>query len=119
MNRYRRLLIIAAPAFAGLLSITAMGLAATPGPPSPGAGLQTITGQVLNIEGDVYAVKDISGHEVLFHVTKETKVEGGLKPKVGDRIEAQVTPEGHAIVVALKLPEVNSLPAPTQKEGRP
>jgi hypothetical protein len=119
MKSHRRLLMVAAPALAGLLSIAAMGLAATPGPPSAGAGLQTITGQVLNIEGDVYAVKDISGHEVLFHVTRETRVEGGLKPKVGDRIEAQVTPEGHAIVVALKLPDAGSLPAPKHKEGRP
>lgn len=122
MKSHRPVLMIAALAIASLLSITTMGLATTPEPASSNAALRTITGHVLNIEGELYAVKDISGHEVQFHVTKETKVEGGLKPKVGDRIEARVTPEGRAISVALQLPEVESLSAPKQpkqKEGNP
>ena len=120
MKTSRLTVIMTALALSGLLNIGAMGLAAaTTEPASSSAALRTITGHVLNIEGELYAVKDISGHEVQFHVTKETKVEGGLKPKVGDRIEAQVTPEGHAISVALKLPEVDSLSTSKQKEGRP
>jgi len=119
MKNHRGVLMIAALALASLLSVTTMGLATTPEPASANAALRTITGHVLNIEGDLYAVKDLSGHEVQFHVTKETKVEGGLKPKVGDRIEAHVTPEGRAISVAQVLPEVDSLSAPKQKEGRP
>lgn len=99
--------IILALSFASFFSLSAMGLAATAesAPAPSGATPQTVKGHIQNIEGDVYSIKDMSGHEVQLRVTKETKVEGGLKPKVGDRIEAQVGADGQAISVALTLPE--------------
>ena len=93
--------------FASFLSLSSLGLAATAeSAPAPSAATpQTIRGHIQNIEGEVYSIKDVSGHEVQLRVTKETKVEGGLKPKVGDRIEAQVGADGQAISVALMIPE--------------
>jgi len=55
---------------------------------------QTVKGDLLKIEGEFYVVKDAAGKEVRLHVNKETKLEGA--PKAGDKIEAQVTAEGHA-----------------------
>ena len=58
------------------------------------AGAQTVKGELLKIEGENYVVKDASGMEIRLHVSKETKAES--LPQVGDKIEAQVTAEGHA-----------------------
>lgn len=58
------------------------------------AGAQTVKGELLKIEGENYVVKDASGMEIRLHVSKETKTES--LPQVGDKIEAQVTAEGHA-----------------------
>ena len=55
---------------------------------------QTIKGEVLKIEGENYTIKDASGKEVSIHVDKTTKTQGALK--VGDKVEAQATAEGHA-----------------------
>ena len=53
----------------------------------------TIKGDVQMIEGEFYFVKDTTGHQVRLHVNNETKLEDRIK--VGDKIEARVTPEGH------------------------
>ena len=104
--------IILMLSFASFLSLSAIGIAATAesAPAPSGATPQTIKGSILNIEGEVYSVKDLSGHEVQVRVTKETKVEGGLKPKVGDRIEAHITPDGQAVFVALLIPDAAPTP---------
>ena len=66
MKISRLTVTMTALALSGLLNIGAMGLAAaTTEPASSNAALRTITGHVLNIEGELYAVKDVSGHEVL------------------------------------------------------
>ena len=49
---------------------------------------QTIKGDLLSIQGDVYLVKDISGRFVYLRVDKNTKRERMLVP--GERIEADV-----------------------------
>lgn len=104
--------IILMLSLASFLSLSAMGIAATAesAPAPSGAAPQTIKGHIQNIEGEVYSIKDVSGHEVQLRVTKETKVEGGLKPKVGDRIEAQVAADGQAISVALMIPDAAPTP---------
>jgi hypothetical protein len=55
---------------------------------------QTVKGEVLKIDGDNYTIKDASGKEVRVHVDKSTKSQGALK--VGDKVEAETTAEGHA-----------------------
>ena len=49
----------------------------------------------MKIDGEVYTVKDTSGHDVQLHVTKQTLLEGS--PFVaGDKVEAHVTQKGEA-----------------------
>jgi hypothetical protein len=55
---------------------------------------QTVKGEILKVDGENYTIKDASGKEVRLHVDKTTKTSGALK--VGDKIEAEATPEGHA-----------------------
>jgi hypothetical protein len=56
------------------------------------AAAHTVEGDLLKVDGDFYVVKDLEGKEVRLHATKDTKM--GTSFKVGDRIQAEVTPEG-------------------------
>ena len=76
----------------GMISVSYAGDPAAKSTGSPAA--QTLTGEVLKIEGENYTIKDASGKEVRIHVNKSTKTEGAVK--VGDKVEAHTTPEGHA-----------------------
>jgi len=58
---------------------------------------QTVSGEVLRIEGENYVVKDAMGKEVKLHVSPETKKDGDIK--VGDKIEAQADATGHALSI--------------------
>jgi len=62
-----------------------------------------VRGDVLLIEGEYYFVKDTTGHEVRLHVNSETKSEDRIK--VGDKIEARITSEGHARSITLQIPQ--------------
>ncbi|MGH7231910.1 MAG: hypothetical protein ACREJU_11220 [Nitrospiraceae bacterium] len=65
---------------------------------------QMVKGDVLDIEeGDVYVIKDITGHETRLHVNKETQMEDRIK--VGDKIEAQVTSDGHVKSIRVHIPD--------------
>jgi hypothetical protein len=68
----------------------------------------TIKGDVQLIEGEFYFVRDTTGHEIRLHVNNETTLEDRVK--VGDKIEARVTSEGHATSITLQIPP--SSPAP-------
>jgi len=61
---------------------------------APGTALR---GDVLKIEGEFYTIHDTSGHEVRVHVNKSTKLDDALPLIVGDKVEYQVTPQGHAL----------------------
>ena len=65
----------------------------------------TIKGEVLKIDGNNYLVKDhLSGKDVKFAIETDMKAKLERLPKVGDQIEAQLTPEGYAkAVVFAKL----------------
>ena len=67
-----------------------------------------VRGDVLMTEGEFYIVKDVTGHEVRLHVNRETKTD--VTVKVGDKIEARVTPEGHATALTLQIPHNGSTP---------
>ncbi|WP_447978989.1 hypothetical protein [Candidatus Nitrospira bockiana] len=64
---------------------------------------QVVRGDVLNIEGETYIIKDMSGHEVQLRVTSQTKQEDRIK--VGDKIEAQVGSDGHAQSIRVQIPQ--------------
>jgi hypothetical protein len=76
---------------------------------------QTVKGDVLNIEGEFYFVKDLTGHELRLHVNKETKTDG--KVKVGDKIEARVTPEGQVTSLTLQIPPSGTVPLVPSRPG--
>ena len=50
---------------------------------------QTVTGDLLKIEGEFYVVKEMSGKEIRLHVDKTTALDGAIK--VGDKVEVQAT----------------------------
>jgi hypothetical protein len=75
------------------------------------AGPQTVQGDVLKMDGDVYIVKDMTGKEIRLHVDKTSKLEGVVK--AGDKIEAQVTEEGHA--VSMKRVQIEPAKQPAKK----
>lgn len=56
-----------------------------------------IKGEVLRIEGDNYFVKGQDGKEVRMHIDKTTQSIGSFKQ--GDRIEAKVNDEHHALSI--------------------
>ena len=58
---------------------------------------KVITGEVLRVEGDNYFVKGQDGKEVRMHTDKTTEKIGSFKP--GDRIEAKVNEENHALSI--------------------
>ena len=70
--------------------------------PSQGGPDQIVKGDVLLKEGEFYVIRDITGHEVRVHVSPETKMDGVIK--TGDKIEAKVTSDGHAVSIRLPLP---------------
>ena len=63
-----------------------------PGPiisPSTAGHIETIEGELLRIEKDVYIVKDLSGREVTLKVDKDTKIDGNIAAH--DQIVARAT----------------------------
>jgi hypothetical protein len=58
---------------------------------------QTVTGDLLKIDGEFYVVKEMAGKEVRLHVDKTTQLEGTIK--VGDKVEAQATEKDHALSI--------------------
>jgi hypothetical protein len=65
-----------------------------------------VKGDVLYWEGEDLVVREISGRQARMHVNAETKIEGVAgRLKTGDKIEAKVTSEGHALSISLQLPD--------------
>jgi Cu/Ag efflux protein CusF len=65
-----------------------------------------VKGEVLYWEGEELVVKEMSGREVRLRVTPETKLEGVVsRLKTGDKITAQLTPEGRTLSITLQIPE--------------
>jgi hypothetical protein len=63
----------------------------------PSKGGKTITGEMLRVEGDNYFVKGQEGKEVRMHTDKTTLIMGNIRQ--GDRIEANVNDQNHALLV--------------------
>jgi translation initiation factor IF-1 len=91
------------------------GTEPSPSDLSNGAVSQPIVkGDVQLIEGEFYFVKDTSGHEVRLHVNGQTNLEDRIK--VGDKIEARVTPQGHATSIAVQIPQNGTAPPRTKMD---
>ena len=56
-----------------------------------------ITGEVLRVESDIYFVKGQDGKEVRMYTDKTTIIMGIIRQ--GDRIEAKVNDENHALSI--------------------
>jgi hypothetical protein len=65
--------------------------------PPPAANPERVQGEILKIESEVFVVRDVAGNEVRLQIDKDTKMDA--VPQIGDKIEAQVTPQGHARIV--------------------
>jgi len=61
-------------------------------------GGKTITGEVLRVEGANYFVKGQDGKEVRLHTDSTTQMMTGIIGK-GDRIEAKVNDQSHALSI--------------------
>jgi hypothetical protein len=70
---------------------------ATPGKALQKQGLHMIRGEVMRIEGQNYLVKNQEGREVSLHVDTTTLKTD--KIHTGDRIEAKVNQENHAVSI--------------------
>ena len=68
----------------------------------PAQAADVIHGDVLNIEGETYTIKDRSGHEVQLRVDQHTLQEDRIK--VGDKVEVQVSSDGHAQSIRVAFP---------------
>lgn len=78
----------------------------------PGAD-GTIRADVLYWDGDELVVKEMSGHEKRLRVTPQTKIIGVIsRLKAGDKITAQVSPDGQAQSITLQVPDDMSFPVP-------
>ena len=79
---------------------------------------EVVRGKLVKIENEVYTVKDRAGKEVRLHVDKDTHMGNvNLKDeffKEGDRVEAYVTPTGHAYSLSILRAQPNS---PNDPEG--
>lgn len=79
--------------------------AADPAPPSKPAASENaarvLQGKLVKIEGEYYVVQDASGKEVRVHVGKDTVLDGRIK--AGDKIDAQVSADGHAATLLKAL----------------
>jgi hypothetical protein len=76
------------------------------GEPSQTAAGKEVKGDVLYWEGEELVVKEMSGHEVRIRVTPDTKIQGASgRLKTGDKVSAQVPPEGPALSITLQVPD--------------
>lgn len=74
-------------------------------PSQPTAGTD-IKGDVLYWEGEELVVKEMSGREARLRVTNDTKIQGASgRLKTGDKVAAQVTPDGQALSITLQIPD--------------
>jgi hypothetical protein len=63
----------------------------------PQPAFPLVKGQLMQVEGEFYVLKDAEGKEVRVHVDKSTKMDG--KFNVGDILEARRTLQGHALEI--------------------
>ena len=76
-----------------------------------------VEGDLIKTEGDVYVVADGLGNPIQLKVTKDTRTENY---KIGDKVKAEFSPDGHAISISKKtLPSSSPLETITSPEKTP
>lgn len=96
-NNGLKILRSAVLVLAVIMSSGSQGLAATSLPAPSGTGSDTVKGEVIMAGDQVLVVKDGAGRGVLVQVSKVTQFDGTVK--VGDKVEAQLSKDGHALSV--------------------
>lgn len=56
-----------------------------------------VEGELVAIDGEFYVLKGPNGEEVRLHVSKQTEIIGDIH--IGDLVEAEVLPNGHALLI--------------------
>jgi len=99
------------PLLLALLFLFAVVVPAASAEPSQSTPGTEIKGDVLYWEGEELIVKEISGRQARLLVTGDTKIQGvSGRLKTGDKIAAQVTPEGQALSITLQIPDSGPVP---------
>jgi hypothetical protein len=99
------------PLLFALLLLFAVAVPVASGEPSQSTAGTEIKGDVLYWEGEEVIVKEISGRQARLRVTGDTKIQGTSgRLKTGDKIAAQVTPEGQALSITLQIPDSGPVP---------
>jgi hypothetical protein len=80
---------------------------------------QVVSGDLLKIEGEVYTVHEMAGHEVRLHVDKTTKLEGMLRQVIRPRSFDDVSHPGDVFFAKLKVqvPPIEHIPYVLNKSG--
>jgi len=98
------------------LGVILMLVAVMPVQAQPGSQTtlnDVVKGDVLYWEEEELVVREISGHEVRIRVTADTKVQGAAaRLKTGDKIAAQLAPDGHAASITLQIPDSDTSSVP-------
>ena len=89
--------------------------------PEGGISRSMLTGELLKIDGKDYVVRDQSGKEVHFQIDERTMM--NANPKVGDKIRANLMPQGYAYSVNLagdstQAGTTDKQPGPASKSDR-
>jgi len=70
---------------------------------------RSVQGELVNIDGAFYVIKDASGKEIRLHVDKNTtkldkdRAKMDREFKVGDTVEARMNPDGHASSIQMAM----------------
>lgn len=76
------------------VAMVGVSFAANEVPAPPASASQTVKGEVLMITDEFLVVKEPTGKGLQLFFDKDTKRDTTIK--AGDKIEAQVSPDGHA-----------------------
>jgi hypothetical protein len=99
------------PLLFALCLLFALVVPAASAEPSQSTASTEIKGDVLYWEEGELIVKEISGRQARLRVTGDTKIQGvSGKLKTGDKITAQVTPQGQALSITLQIPDSGPVP---------
>ena len=103
------------PLLLALCLLFALTVPAVYAEPSQSTTNTEIKGDVLYWEEEELIVKDMSGRQTRLRVTGDTKIQGvSGRLKTGDKITAQVTPEGKALSITLQIPDSGLVPPPVR-----
>lgn len=103
------------PFFFTLFFVFVLSVPMASAQPSQSSTNTEVKGDVLYWEEEELIVKDMSGRQTRLRVTTDTKIQGASgRLKTGDKITAQVTPDGQALSITLQIPDSGPVPPPVR-----